>query len=206
MKFRVILKTVISWIAIACVAPLALSERFARRLLKRDVWFVSHADALSLIPGIFGRYLRNAYYHLTLQRCPLDCRFVFGMVFTHSEADVGHRTYVGARSRLGTVSIGADTLIGDHVHILSGGHQHNFDDPDSRIREQPVNLVRVNIGTNCWIGTNSVVMADIGNHCVIGAGSVVTNTIPDSSVAAGNPARVLRSVKERQPVLVRNKS
>lgn len=31
----------------------------------------------------------------------------------------------------------------------------------------------------------------IGNHVVIGAGSVVTHDIPDNSLAAGNPAKVI---------------
>jgi acetyltransferase-like isoleucine patch superfamily enzyme len=36
-------------------------------------------------------------------------------------------------------------------------------------------------------------MANVGRQCVIGAGSVVVSDIPDLSVAAGNPARILRS-------------
>ena len=36
----------------------------------------------------------------------------------------------------------------------------------------------------------------IGNNVVIGAGSVVTKDIPDWSVAAGNPCRVLRKITE----------
>ena len=36
----------------------------------------------------------------------------------------------------------------------------------------------------------------IGCRCVIGAGSVVTHDIPDDSVAAGNPARVIRTATD----------
>lgn len=36
----------------------------------------------------------------------------------------------------------------------------------------------------------------IGNRCIIGAGSVVTKSIPDNSVAAGVPARVLKTTDE----------
>ena len=54
------------------------------------------------------------------------------------------------------------------------------------------------IGDNVWIGGNSVVCpgVHIGDHVVIGAGSVVTKDIPDWSVAAGNPCRVIRAVTE----------
>lgn len=51
------------------------------------------------------------------------------------------------------------------------------------------------IGRNCFIGGRSLILpgVEIGDNCVIGAGSVVTKSIPPRSVAAGNPARVLRS-------------
>jgi serine acetyltransferase len=36
----------------------------------------------------------------------------------------------------------------------------------------------------------------IGNRCIIGAGSIVTRSIPDNSVAAGVPARVIKSTDD----------
>ena len=49
-----------------------------------------------------------------------------------------------------------------------------------------------------WLGGNTVVCpgVHIGNNVVIGAGSVVTRDIPDWSVAAGNPCRVIRKITE----------
>ena len=51
----------------------------------------------------------------------------------------------------------------------------------------------VEIMDNVYIGMNVIVMPDvrIGKNCIISAGSVVTNDIPDNSVAAGNPAKVI---------------
>lgn len=51
------------------------------------------------------------------------------------------------------------------------------------------------VGKNCFIGGRSLILpgVEIGDNCVIGAGSVVTKSVPEGSVAAGNPARVLRS-------------
>jgi virginiamycin A acetyltransferase len=196
-----VFKTAVSWIAVSCVAPLGISECAARYLLRRDVWFASHSEFLSLMPGKFGRYLRNAYYWMTLKECPLDCCFIFGVAFTHSEATVGHRIYVGANSRIGIASIGDDTLIGDHVHLLSGKQQHSFQNPELLVQEQPQIFRRIHVGGNCWVGTNSVVMADIGKNCVIGAGSVVTDAIPANSVAAGSPARVIRPTQNSDEIL-----
>jgi acetyltransferase-like isoleucine patch superfamily enzyme len=57
------------------------------------------------------------------------------------------------------------------------------------------------IGENCFIGGESLILpgVTIGNNCVIGAGSVVTRDVPDCSIAAGNPAKVIRSDIEVGP-------
>ena len=54
------------------------------------------------------------------------------------------------------------------------------------------------IGDHVFIGANSTILPDvhIGNNCVIGAGSLVTKDVPDNSVVAGNPARVICSLDE----------
>jgi virginiamycin A acetyltransferase len=193
-----IAKATITSVAVCCVAPLGLCERLARSIFHRDVFFESHGELLSLVPGKIGRYLRNAYYWMTLENCPLDCCFLLGSAFTHSNARVGHRVYVGSFSQVGSASIGDDTLLGDHVQILSGGKQHTFGDPARTIQESQQEFAHIEIGANCWIGTNSVVMANLGRDCVIGAGSVVTKPVPDNSVAVGNPARVIREAYPRK--------
>ena len=50
------------------------------------------------------------------------------------------------------------------------------------------------IGDNVWIGSNSVILpgVKIGSNVVIGAGSIVTRSIPDNSIAFGNPCRVIK--------------
>jgi acetyltransferase-like isoleucine patch superfamily enzyme len=55
----------------------------------------------------------------------------------------------------------------------------------------------VRIGDGSWLGHGTVVLpgATIGRHVVIGANSVVRGDIPDFTVAAGNPARVLRRMR-----------
>lgn len=56
---------------------------------------------------------------------------------------------------------------------------------------------KVIIGNNVFIGTNTVILrgVSIGNNCVIGAGSVVTKDVPDNTVVAGNPAKVIMSIE-----------
>lgn len=60
----------------------------------------------------------------------------------------------------------------------------------------------VTIGNDCWFGANVVVCpgVTIGDNCVIGAGSVVTRDIPSNSFAAGVPARVIRTITQRDSI------
>ena len=62
---------------------------------------------------------------------------------------------------------------------------------DNRPDEKPI------IGNNVALGANVVIIGNIkiGNNVVVGAGSVVVKDIPDNSVVAGNPARVIKTIK-----------
>ena len=60
----------------------------------------------------------------------------------------------------------------------------------------------ITVGDNVWFGGNVVVLPDvkIGSNVVIGAGSVVTKSIPDNSVAVGNPCKVIRQITEKDKI------
>ncbi len=92
------------------------------------------------------------------------------------------------------VTIGDNCLFAPNVAIYTAGHPIH---PDSRNSLYEYGI-EVSIGNNCWIGGNVVIMpgVHIGDNCVIGAGSVVTKDIPAWSIAAGNPARVIRTITE----------
>ena len=95
---------------------------------------------------------------------------------------------------VGKVTIGDNCLFAPNVSIYTAGHPIH---PDARnsLYEYGID---VTIGNNCWLGGNVIVMpgVNIGDNCVIGAGSVVTKDIPAWSIAAGNPARVIRKITE----------
>jgi acetyltransferase-like isoleucine patch superfamily enzyme len=51
------------------------------------------------------------------------------------------------------------------------------------------------IGRRCFIGAHAVILPGItvGDGSIVGAGSVITRDVPETSIVAGNPARVVRS-------------
>lgn len=66
------------------------------------------------------------------------------------------------------------------------------------IKENADIFGKIKIGNNVNIGWNCVILpgVSIGNNCIIGANSVITHSIPDNSVAVGNPARVIKTINE----------
>lgn len=92
------------------------------------------------------------------------------------------------------VKIGDYCLLAPNVSIYTAGHPIH---PATRNSGYEYGKEIV-IGDNVWVGGSSVICpgVHIGNNVVIGAGSVVTKDIPDWSIAAGNPCRVIRQITE----------
>lgn len=108
--------------------------------------------------------------------------------------DIGDDVLIGMSNVIiGPVSIGRKVILAQHVVV--SGLNHAYRDPHAAIRDQGIETARIVIEDDCWLGANVVVTAGVtvGRHSVVAAGSVVTRSIPPYSVAAGNPARVIRS-------------
>jgi len=59
----------------------------------------------------------------------------------------------------------------------------------------PLTVAKITIGEDAFLGARVFVMpgVGIGARAIVGACSVVTRDVPDDTIAAGNPCRVLRS-------------
>lgn len=90
------------------------------------------------------------------------------------------------------VIIGRDVLIADKVLITD--NIHGYQDITTPILKQPLEpLSKVTIGDGTCLGENvCVIGANIGKNCTIGANSVVISDIPDYSIAVGTPAKVIK--------------
>lgn len=178
------------------VLPEVLSYRLRAALMGADRAIQGSSQLLGLLPGLAGCYLRTAFYRLTLAEFDRTARVEFGTLLSKSGVRFGRNAYVGPGCYLGLVTIGDDALIAAGVHIPSGNQIHGIDLVDRPIREQDGIIQRISIGTGAWIGANAVVMADVGANAIVAAGAVVTHPVPDWSVVAGVPARLVRMRRE----------
>lgn len=85
------------------------------------------------------------------------------------------------------ISIGNHVVLAPRVHILAH-------DASTKVFLGYTRVANTRIGNNVFVGAGSIILpgVTIGDNVIIGAGSVVSKDIPDDSVAAGNPARVLK--------------
>jgi virginiamycin A acetyltransferase len=190
------LKTLARGLAFVAVSPMLLWFVIKRAMLGPDRALQGSAQALALIPGLPGQYMRRAFLSIAIAQCAATCVVEFGVTFSQSAARLEDNVYVGPYCSLGRVHLERDVLIAGGVHIPSGGDTHATSRTDLAIRDQGGTRGLVRVGQGSWIGNGAIVMADIGRDCVIGAGAVVTTAIPDRSVAVGVPARVIRARSE----------
>lgn len=111
---------------------------------------------------------------------------------------IGDRCVVGARSTITaheSVTLEDDVWCGQGVFISDASH--GYQDPDTPVGRQLGRHQPVRIGAGSWIGHHAIVLpgTTIGRNVVVAAGSVVRGTVPDHSVVAGVPARVVRHLE-----------
>ncbi len=97
-----------------------------------------------------------------------------------------------------TVTIGDNVFIGPNVSIYTACHPLEAEARNTGVEwAEPVT-----IGHSVWIGGSATILpgVTIGDNCVIGAGSVVTKDIPANTVAAGNPAKVIKRLMPQSEV------
>lgn len=114
---------------------------------------------------------------------------------TGAIVSIGDRCAIGRGSTIlgrARIEIGDDVMTGPHVYITD--HNHTYDELDVPIGKQWFDHEPVSIGAGSWLGAGVIVLAGarIGRHVTVAGGAVVRGEIPDNSVVAGVPAKVVR--------------
>lgn len=92
----------------------------------------------------------------------------------------------------GGVTLGDGCQIGHNVVFATLNHGMA---PEDRGTTYPA---PIRLGKNVWVGSNATILqgVSIGDNSVIAAGAVVTHDIPDNVIAAGVPAKVIKTIDE----------
>lgn len=90
------------------------------------------------------------------------------------------------------ISIGSGTEFGPSVYVYDHDHDYHAGLKSGRYKTAPVQ-----IGKNCWIGANTVILrgTKLGDNCIVGAGSVIKGQYPDNSVIIQKRAEVVSTYR-----------
>lgn len=162
-------------------------QKPARRLTQQlNSMDRSDFDGLArLVRQLFGRTGQNA-----MVNPPFYCDYGFNI-------EVGDNFFCNYNCTMldvAKITFGDNCFLAPNVSVYTAGHPIH---PAARNSLYEFGLP-VTVGDNVWIGGNVILLpgVTVGSNCVIAAGSVVTKDIPAWSVAAGSPARVIRTITD----------
>lgn len=149
--------------------------------------------------AIDGRQYEAQYLHLKQMLGAVGERVWIAKTFN---CDCGKNIFIGNNFTgnhnltildIREVRIGDNVMIGPNTLITTVGHPLDY-----RPRREYIAFAKpVVIEDDVWIGGNVTVLpgVTIGRGAVVAAGAVVTKDVPPCSVAAGNPAKVIKKVE-----------
>lgn len=150
-----------------------------------------------------GVRLREAEYISIGKGTAIDRNTTLSVTGNHKGASliIGEYCSIGEGCHITAsyqIEIGSHTLFGKHVTVTDNSHgkldHSDIETPPTK--REVCSKGGVKIGENVWIGEKATILpaVEIGNNCIIGANSVVTHSVPDNSIAVGNPARIVKQI------------
>jgi len=168
-----------------------LTYPFASTGRKLDLHYMSQltrtrASRISLGNSVSLR--RGAWLNVATEETEGD-----PVIVIEDNCAIGTDTIISAKNK---IHVERDVLIAQSVLIVD--HNHAYEDITVPIVEQGITEGgRIRIGQGSWIARGATIICPkgeltIGRNCVVAANSVVTRSIPDYSLVAGLPARIIR--------------
>lgn len=159
-------------------------------LFRRMLWvFVNSTIFRVRFPRSF--WVRNSLLKLFGAKIPWHCNIYPSVdIYAPWNLELGVYVTIGPNCNVynrAYIYIGPNSTISQDAVLCSASH-------DSRYSLMPLTLKPVSIGKRVWIAAGAFVGpgVDIGEGCVIAARSVVFKSLPDYSIAQGNPAIILK--------------
>lgn len=176
------------------------------------IFFLSFLQSLKLIPlrfveiigqifpeDLFGCKVRGILYSLFLKKCGSNFQVGLRVKLEHlKNIEVGNNVYFGYGSWIsglrGGILFEDEVMLGPYVKIISSNH--TFQDGSARFA--PGVGGKITIGKGTWVASGVIITAGskIGKSCLLAAGSVITKEVPDFSIMAGVPAKIINKTNK----------
>jgi acetyltransferase-like isoleucine patch superfamily enzyme len=188
-------------------AYLKVQEHYTRRFLRPQFTALGRAPQFikPWFVEVFGAPVQMGHFATVIAASDARVRLsVWPAMAGTGGIRIGDYCMLCPGVRLGSareIVIEDNCMIASRVYITDCDW-HGLYDRLSIGRAEPVR-----IGPNAWIGDSAVVCkgVTVGRNSVVGAGSVVVEDVPDDSVAAGNPARVVKRLDQTEQLVARER-
>lgn len=184
--------------------PESIASRLGRRLASSSAVRAFLSNLVSRPqPSHDGRLTLDAFTDLKYAEIIPEGKNIIGKwTKVSGTLSLGYASTIGAYGQLmgGTIEIGRYCQFGPSVAIYTMNHPFNHLTSyvnkalfDGRLKDFQ-HRGKVRIGHDVWLGHGAIVLPDvvIGNGAIIGAGTIVTRDVPEYSIVAGNPGKILK--------------
>lgn len=155
-------------------------------------WVLRHVKAVGAQPTALGYGARVDATDLEIgDHFKIWCAHRQTLITGWGRMRIGDRVFINSGVIVVSVlevTIGNDVAIANEAYIM---------DTDSHgVEGRPVKNAPVRIGDGSWIGARAIILpgVTIGRRCLVAAGAVVSRDVPDDTLVAGNPAKVIREL------------
>ena len=146
-----------------------------------------------------GKNVKLSYF-LNLYGCEIgDNTKIGAFVEIQNNAVVGRNCKISSHSFICEgVHIEDNVFIGHNVTFINDLYPRAVNPEGKMQTEEDWEVVPTFVKKGASIGSSATILAGvtIGENSIIGAGAVVTKDVPDFSIVAGNPAKVLRKIND----------